>query len=88
MIMALIFACSRCGFVLRRVEAEEPAFTARTPILVEISRRYGSRCPRCMKPLNLKPELIEIVPAGSPMPKPPRKAAASPPLRGLQRIYR
>jgi len=68
--MALIVMCSRCGFVLKRIEAEEVSLTARTPLLVEVSRRYGSRCPRCLKLLHLKPETIELQPAGSPLPKP------------------
>ncbi|RLF15909.1 MAG: hypothetical protein DRJ97_02610 [Thermoprotei archaeon] len=67
--MALIVACSRCGFILKRIEAEEASLSARSPLLLEVARKYGSRCPRCMKPLSSKPESIEVQPAGKVSPR-------------------
>ncbi|MCX8204400.1 MAG: hypothetical protein N3H31_01955 [Candidatus Nezhaarchaeota archaeon] len=68
--MALIVMCSRCGFELRRIEAEDSSLSAKTPLLMDVSRRYGSKCPNCSKILNLKPVSIEVKMAGSPLPKP------------------
>jgi hypothetical protein len=70
--MALIVMCSRCGFVLKRVEAEGSPLTVRVPMLTEVSRHYGSQCPRCLKLLSLKPEAIMIQPVGSQLPRPSR----------------
>ena len=68
---------------MKRVEAEGASLSARTSIIAEVSKRYGSRCPKCMKPLSSKPELIEVQPAGKVDLKALRRLAASASLLDL-----
>ncbi|MEM4700360.1 MAG: hypothetical protein QXT74_05365 [Candidatus Nezhaarchaeales archaeon] len=68
--MPLTILCSRCGFILQRIEAEDPILSAKRSLLADVSRRYGSKCPNCSKLLSLKPEAIEVGPAGSPLLRP------------------
>ncbi len=57
--MPIVYRCSRCGFILHVfVKVGQNSYGVPTPS--ELANQYGGVCPRCGKPLNLKPSLDDI----------------------------
>ncbi|MCR6668869.1 MAG: hypothetical protein MRT15_04570 [archaeon YNP-LCB-003-016] len=51
--MTIRIYCERCGFIFYRGdELTNPQ---------EIIKKYGGKCPRCYKPLQLNPKNIKIM---------------------------
>ena len=57
--MPIVYRCSRCGFILHVfVKVGQNSYGVPTPS--ELANQYGGVCPRCGKPLEVKPSLDNI----------------------------